>query len=38
VRAYARTAEINPNTNAVMDEQARKILFGQNADTVRSKA
>jgi GST-like protein len=38
VRAYARTAEINPSTNAAMDEQARKILFGQNADTVRSKA
>jgi GSH-dependent disulfide-bond oxidoreductase len=37
-RAYARSAEINPNTNAAMDEQARKILFGQNAETVRSKA
>jgi GST-like protein len=36
-RAYARAAEINPSTNTAMDEQARKILFGQNADTVRSK-
>ena len=37
VRAYAKTGEINPNPNAGMDEQARKILFGQTADTVRSQ-
>jgi GSH-dependent disulfide-bond oxidoreductase len=36
-RAYARTAEVNPNTAPVMDEQARKILFGQTADTIRQK-
>jgi GSH-dependent disulfide-bond oxidoreductase len=35
VRAYARAAEVNPNTAAVMDEQARKILFGQSAETLR---
>ncbi|HWO08663.1 MAG TPA: glutathione binding-like protein [Polyangiaceae bacterium] len=34
-RAYARTGEINPNPAPTMDEQARKILFGQTADTVR---
>jgi GSH-dependent disulfide-bond oxidoreductase len=37
VRAYARTAEVNPNTSAGLDEQARKILFGQTADTVRTR-
>jgi GST-like protein len=37
VKAYARTAEINPNPNQAMDEQARKILFGQSADTLRTK-
>jgi GST-like protein len=37
VRAYARTAEVSANSNPPMDEQARKILFGQTADTVRSK-
>ena len=37
VRAYARTAEINTNPNPTMDEQARKILFGQSAETLRSK-
>jgi GSH-dependent disulfide-bond oxidoreductase len=36
VRAYARTAEVNPST-AAMDEQAKKILFGQSADTIRSR-
>jgi GST-like protein len=36
VRAYAKTAEVNPSANAVMDEQARKILFGQTAETVRA--
>jgi GSH-dependent disulfide-bond oxidoreductase len=36
VRAYARTAEINPST-AAMDEQAKKILFGQSAETIRSR-
>jgi GST-like protein len=36
VRAYARVAEVNPNTHTVMDEQARKILFGQTAETIRS--
>jgi GSH-dependent disulfide-bond oxidoreductase len=36
VRAYAKVAEVNPNTHAVMDEQARKILFGQTAETIRS--
>jgi len=34
-RAYARAAEVNPNTAPVMDEQARKILFGQSAHTIR---
>jgi GST-like protein len=38
LRAYARSSEINPSTAAVMDEQARKILFGQSAETIRSKA
>jgi GST-like protein len=37
VRAYARAAEINANPNPTMDEQARKILFGQSAETLRSK-
>ncbi len=33
-RAYARAAEVNSQPT-VHDEQARKILFGQNAQTVR---
>lgn len=37
VRAYAKAREVNPNTQATMDEQARKILFGQTAETVRAK-
>jgi GSH-dependent disulfide-bond oxidoreductase len=37
VRAYARTAEINANPNPTMDEQARKVLFGQSAETLRAK-
>jgi GSH-dependent disulfide-bond oxidoreductase len=36
-RAYARAAEVNPPTNPVMDDQARKILFGQSAATLRAK-
>jgi GSH-dependent disulfide-bond oxidoreductase len=36
-RAYARAAEINPPTNPVMDDQAKKILFGQSAATLRAK-
>jgi GST-like protein len=35
-RAYAKAAEVNPNSSAPMDEQARKILFGQTAETIRS--
>lgn len=37
-RAYAKAREVNPSTQATMDEQARKILFGQTAQTVRAKA
>lgn len=35
-RAYARTAEVNSST-AAMDEQAKKILFGQSAETIRTR-
>jgi GST-like protein len=35
-RAYAKVAEVNPSSNQPMDEQARKILFGQTAETIRS--
>ena len=35
VRAYARAAEINPNPPPVIDDEARKVLFGQDASTVR---
>jgi GSH-dependent disulfide-bond oxidoreductase len=38
VRAYAKAAEINPATNPVMDDQAKKILFGQSAATLRERA
>jgi len=38
LRAYARGSEVNPSTNTPMDEQARKILFGQTAETIRSKS
>ena len=33
VRAYARALEVNPAP--VMDEAAKKVLFGQDASTVR---
>lgn len=36
VRAYAKVSEVNPNSAASMDEQAKKILFGQTAETIRS--
>ncbi|HEX5127606.1 MAG TPA: glutathione binding-like protein [Rhodocyclaceae bacterium] len=37
VRAYARAQEVNPsNKRAVDDEESRKILFGQDANTIRS--
>lgn len=35
IRAYDRAKEINPSPPAVMDEAARKVLFGQTASIVR---
>jgi GST-like protein len=37
-RAYARAAEINPPSKPVMADQARRILVGQDASTVRTRA
>jgi GST-like protein len=34
-RAYAIVARVNPQGPAVHDEQARKVLFGQDQNTVR---
>lgn len=36
-RAYARAAELDTPANQTMDEQARKILFGQTAATLRAQ-
>jgi GST-like protein len=36
VRAYARAQEVNP-TQKPMDDEAKKLLFGQDASTVRAK-
>ncbi len=36
VRAYARAQEVNP-TQKPMDDEAKKLLFGQDASTVRGK-
>lgn len=38
VRAYAKAAEVNPDPSSGLDEQARKVLFGQAAETVRSSS
>ncbi|MDB5802116.1 MAG: glutathione s-transferase protein [Rhodocyclales bacterium] len=35
VRAYARAKEVNPGSQPAVDEASKKILFGQDASTVR---
>ncbi|MFA9439642.1 glutathione binding-like protein [Uliginosibacterium sp. sgz301328] len=35
-RAYARAQEVNPTNKPAVDEESRKILFGQDAATVRT--
>lgn len=38
VRAYARAQEVNPKDRPVVDEESRRVLFGQDAATVRRTA
>ncbi len=34
-RAYARAAEVNPSAKPAVDEESRKLLFGQDAQTIK---
>ncbi|MGO9363198.1 MAG: thiol:disulfide oxidoreductase, partial [Rhodomicrobium sp.] len=36
VRAYARGKEVNPQFAAPMNEDARKVLFGQTAEVIKN--